>query len=60
MDDSDREIQVNATQAKRELKPILGADSQSLEGTFKHTGSVRSRGKESKYLRAKNTRTLVL
>lgn len=29
--DSDREIEVTATQAKRELKPILGADNQSLE-----------------------------
>lgn len=45
--DSDREIQVSATQAKKELKSILGADSQSLEGTFKHTGNVRCRVKES-------------
>lgn len=44
----------------RELKPILGVYSQSLEGTFKHTGSVRCRVTESKYLRAENTRTLAL
>lgn len=44
----------------RELKPILGVDSQSLEGTFKRTGSVRCRVTESKYLRAENTKTLAL
>ena len=44
---SDTEIQVTATQAKRELKSILGVDSQSLEGTFIYTGCVmRSKGEE--------------
>lgn len=39
-DNSDTEIQVTATQAKRELKSILGVDSRSLEGTFMHIGCV--------------------
>lgn len=44
---SDTEIQVTATQAKRELKSILGVDSLSLEGTFMHTGYVvQSKGEE--------------
>lgn len=44
---SDTEIQVTATQAKRELKSILGIDSLSLEGTFMHIGYVvQSKGEE--------------
>lgn len=51
--DSDREIEVTATQVKRELKPILGADNQSLEGTFKHTGSVRTQSKREQIPQSK-------